>query len=68
MNVTFNNIAGYENEKMEAINLCNMIENFKEFKELGVKLPKGLLLYGTPGVGKTLFAKAIANKIKRNFI
>lgn len=68
MNVTFNNIAGYENEKIEAINLCNMIENFQEFKKVGVKLPKGLLLYGNPGVGKTLFAKAIANKIKRNFI
>ncbi len=68
MNITFKNIAGYDQEKKEVMTLCNMLNDYATYKNHGVALPKGILLYGKPGVGKTLFAKAIANEIKRTFI
>jgi len=68
MKTTFKNIAGYKQEKEEALNLCKMLNNYDDYKSLGVTLPKGLLLYGKPGVGKTLFAKAISSEINRNFV
>src|SRR5690554_269236 len=68
MKITFDNIAGYLHEKQEALNLCKTILNYKDYSELGISLPKGLLMYGPPGVGKTLFARAIANEIGRSFI
>ena len=68
MKITFDNIAGYQHEKQEALNLCKTILNYKDYSELGISLPKGLLMYGPPGVGKTLFARAIANEIGRSFI
>ncbi|MDG0889182.1 AAA family ATPase [Paracholeplasma manati] len=68
MKTTFDNIAGYNNEKLEVMSICNMFNNYQTYKDKGITLPKGLLLYGEPGVGKTLFAKAIANEINRSFI
>lgn len=68
MKITFKNIAGYAAEIKEAKAICQMINEYEKYKERGITLPKGLLLYGEPGVGKTLFAQAIANEVKRKFI
>ena len=53
-------IAGYEEEKAEAIKIINLFKNYDNLKELGVSIPKGLILSGMPGVGKTLMARVIA--------
>lgn len=66
--ITLKDIAGYEVEKQEALKIINFLKNYEEYIELGIKLPKGLLLSGIPGVGKTLLAKAIANESGANFV
>lgn len=53
-------IAGYSEEKEEARKIINLFKNYESLKELGVSIPKGLILSGRPGVGKTLMAKVIA--------
>lgn len=68
MSNNFNVIAGYDAEKKEVVKLTNMFNNYDEYSSKGIKLPKGLLFYGRPGVGKTLFSKVIAKEINRKFI
>lgn len=58
--LSLQSIAGYEEEKAEAIKIINLFKNYDSIKELGVSIPKGLILSGMPGVGKTLMAKVIA--------
>lgn len=53
-------IAGYHKEKAELEGLRSIFLNMETFKESGVRLPRGVLLYGVPGVGKTVMARAIA--------
>ena len=68
-NVKWDDIGGMEEIKQEIIEAVEWpIKNPEAFKRLGVKPPKGLLLYGAPGTGKTLLAKAVATESEANFI
>jgi hypothetical protein len=59
-NLSLQSIAGYAEEKAEAVKIINLFKDYDSLKELGVSIPKGLILSGMPGVGKTLMAKVIA--------
>ena len=62
---TFDKVIGYENEKKELFQLCDMAKNPEKYKKLGVRLPRGVLLVGVPGIGKTLMAGALVEEIGR---
>lgn len=53
----FDKVIGYESIKAELQQICDMIHNREAYEKLGAKLPQGILLYGDPGLGKTLMAK-----------
>ncbi len=68
-NIKWTDIGGLEGVKQELIEAVEWPLKFPDsFKRLGVKPPKGILLYGAPGTGKTLLAKAVANESQANFI
>ena len=54
-------IAGYEKEKEELLQLRKFLHNVEKYRETGVRIPRGLILYGEPGVGKTVMARAVAD-------
>ncbi len=60
--VRFNDVAGAEEEKTELQEIVEFLKNPTKFTQLGAKTPKGVLLVGLPGTGKTLFAKAVAGE------
>ncbi len=61
----FDKVIGYKKEKEELYQLCDMAKNPEKYAALGVKLPRGILLHGMPGVGKTLMASALVEEMGR---
>ena len=66
--ITFDDVAGLEEEKHEMIEIVDFLKNPERFNQMGAKIPRGVLLCGQPGTGKTLIAKAIAGEAKVPFI
>ena len=60
--VTFNDVAGVDEEKEELQEIVEFLRNPKKFTDMGARIPKGVLLVGQPGTGKTLLAKAVAGE------
>jgi cell division protease FtsH len=60
--VTFNDVAGADEEKAELVEIVDFLKQPKRYMELGARIPKGVLLVGPPGTGKTLLAKAISGE------
>ena len=66
--VKFEDVAGLEEEKQELIEIVDFLKRPEKYTKMGAKIPKGVLLYGKPGTGKTLIAKAIAGEADVPFI
>ena len=60
--VTFDNVAGVDEEKEELEEIVEFLKTPKKFTDMGARIPKGVLLVGQPGTGKTLLAKAVAGE------
>lgn len=65
--VTFNDVAGCDEAKEEVAELVEFLRDPSKFQKLGGKIPRGVLMVGSPGTGKTLLAKAIAGEAKVPF-
>ncbi len=66
--VMFKDVAGLDEEKNELVEVVDFLKKPKEYLDMGAKIPRGILLYGKPGTGKTLIAKAIAGEAGVPFI
>ncbi len=66
--VKFSDVVGMEDLKRDMASVMQIMKNPREWEKKGVRLPKGILLEGEPGNGKTLFAKALAGEASVNFI
>lgn len=67
VSITFNDVAGLEEAKQEVMEIVDFLKNPKKYTNLGGKIPKGALLVGAPGTGKTLMAKAVAGEAQVPF-
>ncbi len=66
--VTFKDVAGLEEAKVEVMEIVDFLRRADKYRELGAKIPKGALLVGPPGTGKTLLAKAVAGEANVPFL
>ncbi len=67
VNVTFADVAGVDEAKEEVVEIVDFLKDPSKFQKLGGKIPKGVLMVGSPGTGKTLLARAIAGEAKVPF-
>ncbi|MEQ2208444.1 hypothetical protein XENOCAPTIV_000092 [Xenoophorus captivus] len=67
-NIRFKDVAGCEEAKLEVLELVSFLKSPNQYHDLGAKIPKGALLSGSPGTGKTLLAKATAGEANVPFI
>lgn len=65
--VTFENVAGLKEAKIEIMEIVDFLKNPQVYTKLGAKIPKGVMLVGPPGTGKTLMAKAVAGEAQVPF-
>jgi len=65
---TFSDVAGYDGVKLEIKEVVDFLRMPERFKEIGARVPKGVLLVGPPGTGKTLFARAVAGEAGVGFL
>ncbi len=65
--VKFDEVAGADEEKAEMVELIDFLKNPKKYADMGARIPKGVLLVGQPGTGKTLLAKAVAGEAQVPF-
>ena len=66
--VRFDDVAGLDEEKQEMMEIVDFLKRPEKYTKMGARVPKGVLLYGKPGTGKTLIAKAIAGEADVPFI
>lgn len=66
--IKFDDVVGMDKLKAEMLQIIQIMHNPAEYAKRGIRMPKGILLEGAPGNGKTLFAKALAGEAKVNFI
>jgi len=66
--VNFSNVVGMDGLKRDMLQVMDIMKNQEAYRKKGIRMPKGILLEGAPGNGKTLFARALAGEAKVNFI
>lgn len=68
MKTKFKDVAGMEEVKDELVEIVDYLKSPTKYQKVGAKIPKGVLLYGPPGAGKTLLARAVAGEAGVPFI